>query len=1080
MKGFRFAVIIIFAFCICSAGFSQEQESPSVVTIEKALKTSYIKDKEKDTEIIKFSGDVIISVEKDGKKVVIRAETVNVDRKRNVLYASGNVRMEKISSNKISESISSESVLLNTDTLEGIFIEGRVSHEEQKSVKLPDGARLIVSSELLSRDGSETVTFKNGELTFCDDENPHWKIKASRIWLLPGNEFAFANALLYVGSVPLMYFPFFYYPKDELFFNPSFGYRPREGYFVQTTTYFIGRKALQSDDKAAKGFNFMQPTSLYEQELEGLILHNLNKEASAPPYFLKFMADYYSTLGGMAGIAGDFKPAGAVKSLSFDVRLGFSNTVYPIQGYNQYISYGSQKRKNTDYGWFFGVKMPFRYRVSLKTSVQKNGFSLNAALPLYSDPYFAGDFGDRKESMDWIDFFLKGAFSGAGKTNEVGTVSSSALKGAVSSYTWNISGSYTPSIPAVRPLIESVSVSSFGSSVVFSQQRAAKREFNDDSDWYTNSPNRDFFYPVQIKPLSFGLTLSGTLVNWPVQKKPLPEKELKSVQIKNTDLMRDKTAVPENLISDSGNSNDTDKNQKDDLLFKIESLPDIPVSVPAGEKKDILSYKLGYSFKPDFSSLFMYSPQKMTVSNETYSLPQFFIQNPNSSEVGLKLPLDLNSNLLWYGSLLSVSNTVSLLYQYQTHPILSSAYTLAERNRIILNDYNARKLNIANTNAFTLKPLISFPVFKDSALSWNTGMKFLHTSFSGSIDKPAWTYHTPEWNKKTFTNHNLHFVLSAKEGAFSQSLSFRANLPPLTDSYTAKAEFTFPLVNASLESAYVKRENSLKSDWYFLPLVQISSWTFFKYTKDGKDNKNKLTLAQRFDYNINDKHAERLTVGLGWRNMRFAYEMMYGYSYVLDISRGWVTSEKKSFLPYLLTFHANIPNLEFKNKSGNIGFNPSLSTVLSWNIAKPTDSYFTFTPSFTFKINKFLNLTFSAESRNKELLRYVQKAVGFEPEIPGERNIFIDLFNSFAFWDEQKRNASGFKIKRLSVKLEHDLHDWILNSEFKVEPRIIGSGTNRKYDYKPYFTLSVQWKPLQGIKTVIHDEYGDFILNPAK
>ena len=103
MKGIRYAVITICVFFICIAGFSQEKESHAVVTIEKALKTSYIKDKEKDTEIIKFSGDVIISVEKDGKKVVIRAETVNVDRKRNVLYAAGNVRMEKISGGKISE-----------------------------------------------------------------------------------------------------------------------------------------------------------------------------------------------------------------------------------------------------------------------------------------------------------------------------------------------------------------------------------------------------------------------------------------------------------------------------------------------------------------------------------------------------------------------------------------------------------------------------------------------------------------------------------------------------------------------------------------------------------------------------------------------------------------------------------------------------------------------------------------------------------------------------------------------------------------------------------------------------------------
>ena len=1091
MKGFRFSVITILSLLICAVSAAQEKEEPSVVTIEKALKTSYIKDKEKDTEIIRFSGDVVISVEKDGKKVVIRAEIVNVDRKRTVLYAAGNVRMEQSSGGKISKSVGAESVLLNTDTLEAVFIDGRVVHKEQASVKLPDGANLIVASELFSRGESETVTFKNGELTFCDDENPHWKIKASRIWLLPGNEFAFANALLYVGSVPLMYFPFFYYPKDELFFNPVFGYRPREGYFVQTTTYFIGRKTLQSDDNSAKGFNFMQPTSLYEQELEGLVLHNLNKEASAPPYFLKFIGDYYSTLGGMAGIAGDFKPSSsAVKSLAFDVRLGFSNTIYPVEGYTQYISYSNDKKRHSDYGWLFGIKLPFRYAASFKTTVQAKGFSLTASLPLYSDPYFNKDFADRKESMDWIDFFLKGAFSGAGKTGDVGASSSSSNASAISSYTWDLSGSYTPTVSALNPWLESLSVSSFSSSVVFSQQKTPKKEFdnNTNTDWYKNSPNKEFFYPVQIKPFALSLSVSGTPIKWPVQKR-ISDTKKKDRQDKDNGFTGSKTAIPELLQSDIPAENeqketdntDTEPNESSggaNELFAVSSFPDISVPPPQGEKKDIFSYSLGYTFTPSFSSLLTYSPIKPGGGNEVSF--DFILNDPKLSEVSVKIPLDINSKLSWYSDILSVSNGIAFLSQYQSHPVISSSYSQTERERIMLNDYSSRKLGITNTNSLSVKPFMLFPVLKNSSISWNTGVKLMDSVFAGTSAKPEWKYPAPEWDKKTITSHNLNFAFSAEEGAFAQKIGLQANLPPLTDSYKGRAEFIFPFVSTSLETGYAKREGGTNRDWYFLPLVQTSSWSFFHTAKDGKSNKNKLTLVQRFDYDINDKHAERLTVGIDWRNMRLAYEMLYGYTYVLDVSRGWVTSQKKDFIPYSLSFNANISNVQFKSKSGKVDFKPALATVLSWNIVKPTDSYFSFTPSFTFKINNFLSLSFNAESRNKELLRYMQSAIGFKPEIPGERNIFIDLFNSFAFWDEKKRNSSGFKIKHFAVKLEHDLHDWILNSEFKVEPRIIDSGSGKKYDYKPYFTLSVQWKPLQGIKTVIRDEYGDFVLNPAK
>ena len=69
--------------------------------------------------------------------------------------------------------------------------------------------------------------------------------------------------------------PFFYYPKDEMIFNPVFGYKPREGYYVQTTTYLVGRKPLQNSSTKNKNkdedddialFDFMKTTELMKQE----------------------------------------------------------------------------------------------------------------------------------------------------------------------------------------------------------------------------------------------------------------------------------------------------------------------------------------------------------------------------------------------------------------------------------------------------------------------------------------------------------------------------------------------------------------------------------------------------------------------------------------------------------------------------------------------------------------------------------------------------------------------------------------------------------------------------------------------
>ena len=130
----------------------------------------------------------------------------------------------------------------------------------------------------------------------------------------------------------------------------------------------------------------------------------------------------------------------------------------------------------------------------------------------------------------------------------------------------------------------------------------------------------------------------------------------------------------------------------------------------------------------------------------------------------------------------------------------------------------------------------------------------------------------------------------------------------------------------------------------------------------------------------------------------------------------------------------------------------------------------------TFNINNFLNLSISASSKNSVIFRYLQEYFDTDGvEIPGEKNVFKDLYDSFAFWDENKRKASGFKMKSLSINLTHELHDWTFASEFTVSPRL----EKGKYDYSPYFSMAVVWRPMASIKTKIEDKYGEFTLNPS-
>jgi len=146
---------------------------------------------------------------------------------------------------------------------------------------------------------------------------------------------------------------------------------------------------------------------------------------------------------------------------------------------------------------------------------------------------------------------------------------------------------------------------------------------------------------------------------------------------------------------------------------------------------------------------------------------------------------------------------------------------------------------------------------------------------------------------------------------------------------------------------------------------------------------------------------------------------------------------------------------------------------------RPTNSYFVFSPSVSFDLNSMLTLTFTATSRNDVIFRYFQGAYNYDVTIPGETNLFKDLAYSFDFGNIEHRQSTGFKLKSLALALTHDLHDWNLKCEFKLEPKLITDTIPYRYDFSPYFTIAVVWKPMNNFKAEIKDEYGEWTLNPA-
>ncbi|MBO4319555.1 MAG: LPS-assembly protein LptD [Treponema sp.] len=1063
LKNFFVFVLMIFGIIPCSFA----QSTKSIINIINADKTEYVKNSETGDEEIVLTGSVSLSVSQNKTETSITASKITYNRKTSMIYASGSVTLKQTGGADGTQNISAETLLLNTETLEGVFDGGKIVQLSSDAINLPSGSSLIVSSELFGKTSTNTITFKDATLSFCDDEDePHWKIKSSRLWLLPGGEFAFLNSVLYVGNVPVLYLPAFYYPKDELVFNPTFGYDLRKGYYVNSTTYLFGRKPLDSakksgddSDVSAALFNFIKPSKLKEQKLEGLVLHNLDEDyTGSTAAYLKIMADYYTNLGGMVGLQGSMAPKGIISTLEGSLQIGFSNTVFYDSMTETYMPYSMSGTIYKDKSNFMGFELPFRYGGNLSVAISKP-FSLQLSLPFYSDPYFQDDFGNRSESMDWISFLM------SSQDEKKKTASTTT----VSSFSWNANASYSVPVPDVlKPYISTLSISSLSSSLTFNSKNA---DISSTDYLSTYSPERMFYYPSQLTPFKINAQISGTIFNYSSSKPAVSSRQKVEFPIA-LELPEDLKDEQKAQVEEKENNSKVEKSiLPESALPLLDSKTSIAVSALPK-----LDYSLTYSISPQFTSQINY------LSN-TFSTPEDFSWHDiQSSFYQFKSPVSLSSRLSYRESFFNMNNSLSFNPSYQTHPRLEG-YSDSSAASIRISDYSAFSMDLTETNSIVLKPLLYTEMFKNTSISWNTTAKIIRTEFTGDQDNPEWKYHLLDFtDEKSITQHSFSLSFSSEQSSsFSQILTLTTKLPPQLDSYDASLSLKFPYVTASFSTGIYESKNADGSTrWNRNLFKQSSTLSLFSSTE------NKLSLSESFSYDWDKWESSAFRVSLDYRNLSVVYSMSKTYGYDFNVTDGWVAHSEKEFLPETLSLSYTFPSKTFTWWKNRISLKPDFSTSVVFDLIRPTNSYFRFTPSLTFKINKFIDLTFSSETRNSSIYRYFQGMFDSDIELPGETNVFVDLFNSFAFWgngafydsEQTLRKSSGFKLKNLKVTVKHDLHDWDFSASFSVSPRLINNGGRREYNFDPYMTVSIVWKPMSGIKTEIVDEYGEVKLNP--
>lgn len=1095
MKKFDFCrnFLFVLIFLIFNVFAYSQDNNRTVITIENSNSTKYEKDKETGNDCIFLSGNVKLSVEKGSNKNVISADSIKFDRTSDMLYADGNVSLEQTSKTAGSQNVSAKSLMFNVATLEGVFDNGRVVQTQSDAINLPSGSTLIVASDIFGRSESNTIAFKNGDLTFCNDINPHWKIKASKIWLLPGGEFSFFNALLFVGPVPVLYLPAFYYPKDELIFNPVFGIDQRLGYFIQTSTYLYGRKPLDSSNSSSSSssssstdgdgteklkalFNFIRPSTLKKQKLEGIVLHNLDEDYSGNTTdYLKVLGDYYSNLGWLAGIDGVFKPKKVFTNIEFSAKVGFTDTIFK-KGSNYTSLSPYTGTKYYDKSNLLGIKLPFRYSTSLKLSMSKP-FSLTLNLPIYSDPFFTDDFSRRNETMDWISFL----------TSSIDTSTEDRTINEVSSFNWNLTGSYSVPLPQViKPYIDSISLN-LNSTVSFSTYSTqnpdtSEIEPQDVADWKTYSPNRKFYYPSQITPLNISASLSGTIFSWPLKSNsktnslqpqfstPLsvPE-ELKTEKQKEEERIAAEKKESENTEKSESNAEENVvKKESNENTINKEFFPDLKVPQVSAKTFSDITFSSKYSIRPALTSQLSYSTGNL-------KSPEDFEWNKiRSSSYTFKSPVSLDNNFTYGGNFLSVSNNFTFSPTWQAHPYIADkndeqfkdiGYSTSERDSLIKTDYAAEKRDLTSSNSISFKPFYYIDSIKNIGFTYRNVIKMVRTNFIGDAENPEWEYLTTDWeDSESITTHSLDFTLgfNQMDDKFQQSLTLSTTLKPQLENYYANLKFVFPFTSMQFETG-IKKKSITEDEWVKQPIKQNLTLSFFN---------NSLKFSENYNYNLEENHHDSFKLSLNWKSLQVAYTMNYTAGYDFDNKTGWKLKTEKEFLPYSFSLAYAPSTFTVYAWKNRISLGLGLNTSVVADLLRPTNSYFNFSPSITLKIHEFLNLSFSATSKNQVIYRYFSDEI----DIPGEKNLFVDLLNSFRFDNETLRKASGFKLKSLNFQITHELHDWDFNTTFKFEPRIKTENGKQYYDFSPYMSISISWRPMNSFKTEIIDDYGTWKL----
>ncbi len=177
----------------------------------------------KDQNVAKASGNVVV---KSGD-TMLKADGAKINRETKIAQATGNVYIDTPEFQ-----VDADQASYNFSTTAGTFDNVRLFNEPFQ-----------IKGQQIIKDADGHILMKDGFLTTCDLDHPHYRMKTRKLDVYPGDKAIARGVTMFLGPVPIMYFAKF---TQDLKDKPWFTFTP--GYKKDLGMYLLTRSRIKVND----------------------------------------------------------------------------------------------------------------------------------------------------------------------------------------------------------------------------------------------------------------------------------------------------------------------------------------------------------------------------------------------------------------------------------------------------------------------------------------------------------------------------------------------------------------------------------------------------------------------------------------------------------------------------------------------------------------------------------------------------------------------------------------------------------------------------------------------------------------